>query len=200
MHKWIANFEWYNVPELAQASFESWNDDTICDAPKNISYIVKGRTNSRKFDWNSSMFAHDRLHALKIAARLAGDSLIGPQGIIYRRYEPLETYEVGINGLPFTNEWRFFFLQEQMIAGGYYWSIAENIPQELPNEATVLAKNLAQIACKYANFFVLDIAKTQTGEWKLVEINDGCQSGLSCISADKLYSNLKFLLPNVAQS
>ena len=87
-----------------------------------------------------------------------------------------------------------------MIAGGYYWSIAENIPQELPNEATVLAKNLAQIACKYANFFVLDIAKTQTGEWKLVEINDGCQSGLSCISADKLYSNLKFLLPNVAQS
>ena len=44
---------------------------------------------------------------------------------------------------------------------------------------------------RYANFFVLDIAKTESGDWILVEINDGQMSGLSMCNPHQLYSKLQ---------
>jgi hypothetical protein len=43
------------------------------------------------------------------------------------------------------------------------------------------------------NFFVMDIAKTQSGDWIVVELNDGQMSGLSENDPNVLYKNLKHL-------
>lgn len=140
------------------------------------------------------MFAPDKATALCVAGRLAQDSMIGEQGIVYRRYRPLETLEMGLNGLPFSNEWRTFFLGETLLAKGFYWSSAEHTiieqMKEMSQEAIDFVMKVAREARQYANFFVLDVAKTQDGEWILIEVNDGQMSGLSEVDADTLYSNL----------
>ena len=47
--------------------------------------------------------------------------------MIYRKYVPLVTYEVGLHDLRYTNEWRLFYLGNTRISHGYYWSLAENV-------------------------------------------------------------------------
>jgi len=120
-HRWIANFEYYD--ELRDFTPETWNDYMFPQAPEGA-FVVKGRTNSRKFEWNRLMFAENKRQATHIGVKLAQNEFIGPQGLIYRRYIPLRTFEVGLNDLPFTNEWRFFFYQQSLLSYGYYWSSA----------------------------------------------------------------------------
>lgn len=191
-HKWIANFEWYDV--LRKYTFDTWTTGNIAHAPQDIKYVVKGKTNSKKWRWSTQMFARNRKEAISIGSDLYSDGLIGSQGILYRRYEPLVTYEFGINGLPFTNEYRFFFLKNKLVADGFYWSIAEETDRPTPKAARDLAEEIANIASKYTNFFVLDIAQREDHTWVLVEINCGTMSGLSMINPTVFYKNLKDLV------
>jgi hypothetical protein len=186
-HQWIANFDYYE--EFKEYTFETWTDYDFYKASRGP-YVVKGRTNSRKHEWNRKMFAFDKKAALEIAGELANDPLIGPQGLIYRKYEPLKTLEVGLNGLPFTNEWRFFFYKGHLVTGGYYWSNAENPPTTIAQKGLGFALKMGKKAAEFANFYVIDIAEKKTGEWVLVEINDGQMSGLSCIDPDTFYKKL----------
>ena len=194
-HKWVADFEWYSVEELRKHTFKTYTQDEFIYAPDG-EYIVKGVTNSMKWNWNTKMFAASKRDAVKIGCDLREDSLIGSQDIIYREYLPLMTYEEGINGLPFTNEWRFFFLGEALIDYGYYWSIADNpLHKDMcPVGIRKLSNKLAVVCARYVNFFVLDIALLRSGNPILVEINDGSMSGLSSIDENKFYKKLKKLL------
>jgi hypothetical protein len=190
-HRWIANFNWYD--QLKDYTPRTWfgydfNLSNCCDY--NGPFVVKGRTNSKKFQWNKMMFARDKLQATNIACDLMADSYIGEQGIVFREYVPLETYEIGVNGLPFTNEWRMFFHRDILLSCGYYWSIAEKTDYECPPEAIAFATEVAKIAKSFATFFVLDVAKTEDGRWILIEVNDGQQSGLSENNPHMLYKNL----------
>lgn len=188
-HRWIADFEWYAA--LKDFTPRTWTDTDfyLCEDPG--PFVIKGRTNSRKFSWNSKMFATNKQAAVEIGAELATDPLIGPQGIVYRKYVPLKTFEVGVNGLPFTNEWRLFFYRNHLLSAGYYWSIAEKTDYKIPRECVEFGLKLAGICQKYATFYVLDIAEKEDGEWILIEINDAQQSGLSCNNPHVLYRELK---------
>jgi hypothetical protein len=187
-YNWIANFDWYN--DLEPYTFKTWFNAIELreeDAP----FIVKGRTNSRKQYWDTLMFADTKRKAIEIGWELGKDALIGSQGVVYRKYEKLVTYEHGINGLPFTNEWRFFFYKGNILAFSYYWSIADNVNISLEIDGYEFAEKVGEIASKFVNFYVLDIAKKESGEWVLVEVNDGQMAGLSEIDPHTLYSNLK---------
>lgn len=188
-HKWIANFEWYET--LKNFTPKTWTDDTFFSAPNDLKYVVKGRTNSKKHQWNSLMFAENKRRALEIASNLMADGLIGEQGIIYREYIPLETYEIGINGLPFTNEWRFFFYKEELLTYGYYWSITTNPLKIIEQRGIDFAERMAHIISNYTNFFVIDIGKSIDNRWYIIELNCGTMSGLSECDPHKLYRNLK---------
>jgi hypothetical protein len=196
-HWWISKFLYYD--DLKEFTPRSWTDYDfhLCEHPG--PFVVKGRTNSRKWEWNKKMFAPTKRDALDIAGELAQDGLIGPQGVIYREYVPLVTYEVGLNGLPFTNEWRFFFYKGICVGHGYYWSVAENVDRELDDEGYKFAFHVASIAKDFCSFFVLDIAKTVEGKWILIEVNDGQMSGLSEIKPEILYRNLKEVLDEETQ-
>ena len=192
-HKWIANFEWYEP--LQEFTPQSWTDDTFFSAPNNQEYIVKGHTNSRKYDWNTMMYAPNKKKALKVAGELIKDSMIGSQGIVYRKYEPLKCYDNGINNLPFTDEWRFFFYKDQLLNYGYYWSISDYIPEKIDPKLIEFAQGLAtNIVQDYVNFFVLDCAITKDDKPILIEVNCGTMSGLSECRPEELYGNLKRIL------
>ena len=191
-HKWIADFQWYY--NLCSYTPRTWFDDDLRFANYNGPFVVKGRTNSKKFQWDKLMFAINKHQAVEIAADLMCDSLIGPQGIVYREYVPLKTFEIGLNGLPFTNEWRFFFYKENLLSYGYYWSIAEKTDYTIDPECIDFAREVAKVAAENVNFFVLDIAEKASGGWILIEVNDGCMSGLSENDPDVLYSNLRSVI------
>ncbi len=191
-HRWIANFEYYSV--LKDYTPETWFDHDFYKCTYDGPFVVKGKTNSRKNNWRQLMFAPTKRDALELGCLLLQDGEIGYQGLIYRKYVPLVTFETGVGGIPITDEWRFFFLKDKLLSYGYYWSTADNIPppEQLPLTAVAFAKKLANIVADYVNFFVLDIGQTEEGDWILIEVNDGQQSGLSENNPDVLYSALKY--------
>lgn len=191
-YNWIANFDWYE--QLEEFTFKTWF--SAVELPDDGQFVVKGRTNSRKQHWDTKMYAKSKGDAIEIGWKLSQDSLIGSQGIVYRKFEKLVTYETGINGLPFTNEWRCFFYKGQLVSYGYYWSIADKTKEkeELPKEALDFVQKVADIAKNHVNAFVLDIAQKENGDWVLVEVNDFQMAGLSCINYDDFYSSLAELI------
>ncbi len=187
-YSWIANFDWYEP--LKKHTFKTWfNAHELPD--DGTKFVVKGRTNSRKHEWDKLMFAENKRQAIEIMIELSRDPLIGPQGVVFRKYEPLVTYEIGLCGLRFTNEYRFFFYKGEIITYAYYWSMAENIDRKPTEEALEFVTKLGSIVKEYSNFFVLDIAEKESGGWILVEVNDGSMAGLSEIDSDNLYCNLR---------
>jgi hypothetical protein len=189
-HRWVADFDYYE--DLKEFTPESWDEHDFPYTNYAGPFVVKGRTNSRKFEWNKLMFAPTKRDASHIAAELNLDGLIAPQGVIYRKYVPLRTFEIGINGLPFTNEWRFFMLGQRILSYGYYWSTADDVSLgKLDTNALALVRKVAEIASQNINFYVLDIAQTEEGNWILIEVNDGSMSGLSENDPDILYFELR---------
>lgn len=189
-HEWIANFEYYDV--LKEYTPETWREHEMAHCTFNGSFIVKGMTNSRKHQWDTHMFANTKSGAMEIAHKLHNDMMLAEQELIFRKYVPLKQFEIGINGLPFSNEWRFFFYKDIMLTNNYYWTTLDDMKKPyITQEGIDFANHIASIASKYTTFFVLDIAEKERGGWILIEINDGQMSGLSRNDPHVLYSELE---------
>lgn len=195
-HAYIAGFDYYS--DIAEYTFPTWF--SFAEVPfskRDQPLVVKGRTNSRKLQWKTHMYAENFKAAVLLGSELMNDPFIGPQGLIVREYVPLETFEIGINDVPMTNEWRLFFYRDKLLTYGYYWAIIDDlskVEQATPDfieTGLPFAREVAALIAERTNFFVLDIAKTQEGQWRVVEVNDGQQSGLNgFIEPDDLYAAL----------
>jgi hypothetical protein len=190
-HRYIADLmNWYH--DLEGMTPRSWNSLEVAsgDGP----FILKGETNSRKFQWDTHMFAKNRRAAAEICVELQNDSFIGAQNIVVREYVPLHTYMTAIHGLPITKEFRFFVAFKRILSGGFYWSSHVEDLAEVPSTDEVpkefLQSAISKIGNK-ANFYAIDVAQTEKGDWMVVELNDGQMSGLSENNPDVLYSNLR---------
>lgn len=186
--QFIADFQYYE--SIKDYTFKTYFDAT--DLPKDKAFVVKGKTNSRKGQWNTHCFAKNKQEAIEIAYLLKQDGLIGFQDIIFREYEELVMFEKLINDLPVANEFRFFYMGKICLCHGYYWSNAEH-PEygKLDEIAYALVDKVSEAISAFNNFFVLDIAQKKNGDWILVEINAGEMSGLSLCNPDELYRNMK---------
>lgn len=193
-HSYIADMSY--IYDLEELTFPTW--DKLEYVPGDFPLVIKGRTNSRKFEWNTKMFAKTKADAINIMHDLWHDPLIGPQGLVFRKYIPLKTLEIGINGMPMTNEWRCFFYQDKLIDYGFYWATLDNLSlineDEFIQNGLPLALKAAKIVSDFTNFFVIDIAQDETGKYWVVELNDGQMSGLSLIDPDRFYKNLSAIL------
>jgi len=199
-HEWIAEARWLDVlpdgltsPTCSLEDFYKWQHR---DSPP---FILKGRTNSAKWKWATHMFAPTTKAAISMGHELSTDAFLGPQGIVVRKYIPFVTYEYGINGLPFTNEWRLFCYKDSIFACTYYWDVASDETKaraHINEEAIDFAENIAKIARDCTTFYTLDIAQAIDGKWWLVEINDGQMSGLNGLDPHVYYNSLKDCLKN----
>ena len=92
-----------------------------------------------------------------------------------------------------SEEYRFFVLDGEVLCGGFYWSsyaddITEPVsPDFVPEEFLF---EVVERVRELARFIVIDIARTEEGNWIVVELNDGQQSGLCGIAPNDLYQNL----------
>jgi hypothetical protein len=197
---------WMEPPLVELHSPKTWN---LMDAmhTKATSFVVKGETNSKKLNWNTHMFAPSMADIGKVAANLLQDSLITYQNLYIREYVPLRKLDMGINGLPISEEYRVFVYGTNILCSGYYWSnfyedVKDKIPATTPKEVLEFAQMLATNIKEYWNldmFYTLDIAYRETpdpelGKLVLIEMNEGQMSGLSECDPFDLYTNLRAAL------
>lgn len=197
-HRYIADLKNY-VFDLKELTPRTWNN--LQDLPDNTSFVLKGETNSRKSNWKQDMFAIDKKSAIEVHGRLSNDSLIGYQEIYIREYIPLVKYLDGINGMPVTKEFRFFVAYGKILCGDYYW---QNYIDDLPEKPDInevpksfLSEVINRVGNK-SNFYVIDVGQKESGDWVVIELNDGQQAGtpgINCI--EDLYSNLSKVIGEV---
>ena len=165
-HRFIADLgEWYEV--LKDLTPQTWSRPE--DLPEDGPFVVKGETNSKKFQWRSHMWATNKREAVDVMCRLQEDGLICDQHIYFRQYVPLVKLLDGLQGMPVTEEYRYFICGKQVLCGGFYWSNYEDdIPGGPPDWRLVpeafLQKVIGLVGDR-ASFYVVDVAKTQSGEW-----------------------------------
>lgn len=201
-HRYIADIgNWYW--DLNSFTPETWNQLHLI--PDEGPFILKGETNSKKYLWNTHMFAKDKKAAIEVHGRLMEDSMLQYQKIYIRKYIPLEILDSGLQGLQITREYRFFVYKRAILSGGFYWSShsddikdrgikidPEEVPRDFLND--IIEKIQTTELSEPPAYYVIDVAKTADGNWILIELNDGQQSGLSDNDPDILYSNLKIAL------
>jgi hypothetical protein len=189
---YFANLKkWY--PDFEDITPKTWFE--LRDIPKTGSFVLKGLTNSKKFNWKSHMFAENYERAVDVYCTLMRDSLIGDQGIAIREFVPLKKLEEGINGMPVSDEYRFFCYNGEVVAKGFYWSNLYEDLVEKPDVNKVPEKFIEEIVSRLngKGFAVFDVAQTEAGNWILIELNAGIQSGLSMIDSDEFYKNLSLI-------
>lgn len=199
-HCYVANLRnWYY--DLAEITPRTWF--ALDQIPEEGPFVLKGQTNSKKFQWDTHMFALNRREAGEVFWRLSTDGHVGAQQIFVRQYVPLHKLADGLNGMPVCEEYRFFVLDGKVLASGFYWSShteelrdqgLEFDPNEVPKAFIDRVISLVGDQCR---FWVFDVARTAEGSWIVVELNDGQQSGLSDIHPEDFYSALKARLSPV---
>jgi hypothetical protein len=193
-HRYIANMgNWYSDLEgITPKSWPglSWIDE---DGP----YVLKGETNSRRQKWLTHMFAKNLDDAKAVHARLSDDTLLTNQTIWIRKFEKFESCGKQVNGMPISREFRFFICDKQILSGGFYWSSCIEDVGNIPVHTEVPRSFLNEVIERIGNnarFYALDVAQKETGEWMVVELNDGQMSGLSENKAEDVFRNLKKVL------
>jgi hypothetical protein len=143
------------------------------------------------------MYAEDKQEAIQVFCRLSSDGFLCDQSIYIRQFVPLNKLANGLQGLPISEEYRFFIYNGKTMSSAFYWSEyseflletqglyldPKNVPQDWLNE-------VIDIVSPNIKFFVLDVAKTANGDWIVVELNDAQCSGLSDNDPEVLYKNL----------
>lgn len=190
-HCYVADLQNYVYDLGPELTFLTWNK--LADLPDDCAFVVKGATNSKKWEWNRKMYAANKQEAARIYDELCNDGFIGYQEIYFRKYEKLKTYFIGLSGLPITKEFRFFVAYGQIISSGYYWAGFQDqlpevpSPEEIPKE---FLQRIIDIVGAKIPFVVIDVAEKEDGSFVVVELNDAMMSGLSMNDPEILYKNL----------
>lgn len=200
-HNYVADIgQW--AKDLGKLTPKTWVQGTFDQLPEGRSFVLKGQTNSKKFLWNTHMFAKDKAEVRNVLSRLMDDTLISTQTIYAREYVKLRSFGEGLNGLPIANEFRFFVMYQEILCGGFYWAshivdVFDGSPP--PSAKFVPPAFMEKVIERIGNlipFYVVDVAETENGEWLVTDVNDGQMSGLSCIEPDTLYRAIRKVLFN----
>jgi len=199
-HDYVADVGAYAL-DLGELTPKTWR--AMSDVPKDIGPLVlKGATNSKKHQWRTHMYAANWDEGITVFGRLCEDSLIGSQQIYIRQYVPLVRLGETITGLPITKEFRFFVLNNKVIASTFYWSsYNEDIVEQghkIPDVSEVPLEFLNEVKSRLSPsvmFYAVDVAQDVTGRWWVIDVNDGQMSGLSGINPRHFYSELWRALP-----
>lgn len=140
--------------------------------------IVKDFVKSRKHEWFEACFipnASDKEKVRQVTEKfieLQGEDL--NEGLVFREFIEFEALtNHSKSGMPLTKEFRLFFLHKKLVFSTEYWDEGDYNNSETPND---FFEEIAQTVA--SNFFTMDIAKKENGDWLIIELGDGQVSGL----------------------
>lgn len=197
--------EWYN--SLVGMTPKTWFSHEFHKLDTHEGpFVVRGIEKSRKDNWRDKMYAANKAEAINIVADLYQDTGFGFSDCVIRKYEPLVHLTTGINDMPISKEYRFFVLDGQIQYHKFYWvNCLTEVPEEhyeTPKEAIDFVKSILKVTDLTTNmfWFSIDVAEKQSGGWTVIEINDGCRSGVPAIKEKEdyyeFYRSLKEILEN----
>lgn len=158
--------------------------------------ILKDFVKSRKHEWAEACYipsASDRQSVESVVGRfleLQGEDLA--EGLVFREYIPFRPIGVHPKSkMPITEEYRIFWLDGEPLYCAPYWeeAVYEGEPSPLETLSVIASRVRSQ-------FFTMDVARRQGGEWMIVELGDGQVSGLPrATDADPFYARLAACSP-----
>ena len=166
--------------------------NSLTDEFGNSPIIVKDYVKSEKHNWENACFipnASDKRNVSRIVTNfmeLRGDFL--NVGLVFREFEKLEFLTIhSKSSMPLTKEFRIVFANKKLISIFDYWDEGE-YGDTKPNME--MFKEIAKTID--SNFFTMDVAKKENGDWIIMELGDGQVAGLP-ENADKneYYKNIK---------
>lgn len=166
---------WIPVEHL-QSDFEQIHKQLSEFGNKPI--IVKDYVKSRKHEWNDAFYipdASDHNQAIQVIRNFIerqGENI--NEGIVLREFVDLEPLSVHAKSqMPLSKEFRIFYFKNEFLFQFDYWedSVYDNEKPDL----TVFNQLAEEIS---SNFFTMDIGKTVSGDWIVIEVGDGQVSGL----------------------
>jgi len=120
------------------------------------------------------------------------DKYLHWQKAVVREYVPLRDVDDNSNPdlLPYSYEFRVFFWKQKLVGYGRYWYMCKDY--RLHEDDIKPALDLATVAADIINvpFLAVDIAKTKQGEWIVIEVNDGQESGYAGVNRLSLWNNV----------
>jgi hypothetical protein len=119
------------------------------------------------------------------------DPILRWQEVVCREFVPLRRIPGGLEGkVPASFEFRTFWWKTKLVGSGRYWFEAPNYAWTAEEEAQALV--CAQLAVDRLNcgFVVIDLAMTVTGQWIVIECNDGMESGYAGVSPMLLWRSI----------
>lgn len=119
------------------------------------------------------------------------DSILSWQKVAVREYVKLQTIDDTSypEMVPISYEFRFFCFEGKCIAYGPYWYMGNKYAMS-PEDEKVAVELSEWAAHKVATCFIaVDLAKTDNGEWIIIEVNDAQESGFVGVSPLPLWKN-----------
>lgn len=120
------------------------------------------------------------------------DKVLSWQKVAIREYVPLQEVDKDSfpDMVPISYEFRFFYFQKKCMAFGSYWNIGTTY--SLTNDELKEILPLTNwVANKLdVNFVAIDVAKTASGKWILIEVNDAQESGYTGVNPLILWNNV----------
>ena len=119
------------------------------------------------------------------------DSILSWQKVAVREYVPLQVIDADSypDMVPISYEFRFFYFEGKCMAYGPYWYMGHKytLPERVLQEVLKLTDWAAQRLA--VSFPAIDVAKTASGEWIIIEVNDAQESGFVGTNPLVLWNN-----------
>ncbi len=126
-----------------------------------------------------------------LQAQWCYDPILSWQKVAIREYVHLQVIDANSfpDMIPISYEFRFFYFGGKCMAYGPYWGAyrSYSLSQDDLKEALHLTDWVAE--CLDAKYLAIDIAKTASGEWIVIEVNDAQESGFVGVDPYILWNN-----------
>jgi len=192
--KFIAN----KSPQTIFERFANSNSiDTLIEKAKLFGdkpVVIKDYVKSEKHNWETACFVANAADTLKLKETITNFLLLRGkylnEGIVIREFVELKNLtRHSKSGMPLTEEYRLFFINKKLIGIYDYWEEGEytsSVSNTKPFEE--VAKHVE------SNFFSMDIAQKENGEFLIIELGDGQVSGLpDQLNKNEFYRKLRAL-------
>lgn len=190
-HRNIANlFNWVNILKDYTAPAYTVDDIPYLDEGE---WFVKGETNSKKNQWFDCCYAPNKKELMRVVRNNMNDAMIGYQDIAIRPFQNFRQLSTSVDNRPVFNERRVFVFKGEILSLGDYWSSQPEVLNTPALDESLFDETLTKVielTKELANFYVIDMAEHENGSWSVVELNDGCMSGISENDPEILWNNL----------
>lgn len=181
-------------------------------------FFVRYDTKSKRELWKTHCYAETYDDLVKTSIRLSEDYKYENETVAVREYVQLQAFSnsgsfsrgdgtnqgashnsgvfTSLGGQPIVKEFRVHRAYGTELCRHFYW---EPFQEDIELQHGVLdpfsipstwLKEITDIADGFSNFYVVDVAQTASGEWILIEVNEGQHAGVHTDHLKTYYKNL----------